>query len=72
LGPEVPRCCTCGEPLTRVPVTMAAGAGKSSGIQCAKCFYPELGQGAGERGIVSSERTRWWANMLEGEQGGSG
>ena len=66
---EHPRCCTCGKPLLRVPASVAAGAGRGRGYQCGECFYPGVEQPVKRTGIVSAEKTRWWANILEAERG---
>ena len=68
---EHPRCCTCGKPLLRVPASVAVMAGRGGGYQCGECFYPGVVQPAKRGGIVSADKTRWWANLLEAERGGS-
>ena len=68
---EHPRCCTCGKLLLRVPASVAAAAGRGGSYQCGECFYPGVAQPAKRSGIVSAEKTRWWANLLEAERGGN-
>ena len=63
--PELPRCCTCGKVLMRVPACLVSSA-TSRGFQCEDCFYPGTERRPPRSGMVSSERTRWWAELVEG------
>ena len=70
LGPTMPRCCTCGRPLTRVPAGLVSSMANRT-FQCEDCFYPGTGHQPARSCLVSSERTRWWSE-LAGEEVTSG
>jgi len=67
-GVQAPRCCTCGKPLLRVPRSLFYSA-PGRGFQCEDCFYPGTDRRPGKSALVSSARTRWWAELLEGGEG---
>lgn len=52
----VPRCCTCGKPLLRLPASRGSRV-----YQCADCFYPGTGRSPAHSEPIASERARWLA-----------
>jgi len=65
LAADAPRCCSCGQPLSRLPAYLASAMVVGAGFQCERCFYPGTGRAPASTGVVSSERTRWWAELVE-------
>ena len=68
---ELPRCCTCGKPLSR----LVGCAPSAAGFQCEQCFYPGTGRRPARSGLVASERARWLTDIgdfqMTGDRGGA-
>ena len=65
---SVPRCCTCGKLLLRVPRSLCCPT-PTGVFQCEDCFYPGTDRRPGKSSLISSDRTRWWMDLLEGGDG---
>jgi len=59
---NLPKCCTCGKPLLRLPPSLAS-ATRRPVFQCADCFYPGTGRAAQQSAPLASARNHWLAEF---------
>lgn len=55
---EMPRCCTCGKALPRLPGSKSSCSARV--YQCAECFFAGADGSTRRSGAVASERSRWF------------
>ena len=61
----VPRCVTCGAPLSRLPRYLGSTLGATHGFQCQRCFY-ENATAPAEPSFIASEQTRMVSELVYG------